>query len=133
MSNKKDKETEKQLKGDNSKYKLMVQVLTSDPRYAKSLADVSKPSQHDKLANALISVTWPIGASLPIIYALVQLEFERKHTHPFTILRVNSIVSKMMGRFTKKVGDPYLELTLGKPIRDLNANQETIDCEVDAR
>lgn len=109
-----------QLSGDiGKKYKLMVQILTSDPRYGKALAEVTSPSLHDKLSQALINISFDIGASLVIIRSLIHLEFERKYQHPTTILRVNSIVSKMTGKYTKKVGDDYLKKVLGEYIVDL--------------
>lgn len=124
MSKEPEKKVEKggsQLSGDiGKKYKLMVQILTSDPRYGKALAEVTSPSLHDKLSQALINISFDIGASLVIIRSLIHLEFERKYQHPTTILRVNSIVSKMTGKYTKKVGDDYLKKVLGEYIVDLH-------------
>jgi len=120
-----------QLSGEiGKKYKLLVQILTSDPRYAKALADVTAPSQHDKLADALCGLSYEIRASLSIIKALIGLEFDRKQTHPFTILRVNSIVSKMMGKYTKTVGSQYLNTLIGDLIRDLY-EKPNLDLELD--
>jgi len=120
-----------QLSGEiGKKYKLLVQILTSDPRYAKALADVTAPSQHDKLADALCGLSYEIKASLSIIKALIGLEFDRKQSHPFTILRVNSIVSKMMGKYTKTVGSKYLNTLIGDLIRDLY-DKPNMDLELD--
>ncbi|KAL0486907.1 Ras GTPase activating protein [Acrasis kona] len=120
-----------QLSGDiGRKYKRLVQILTSDPRYAKALADVTAPSQHEKLADSLTSLSIEIGASLSIIKALIGLEFDRKQSHPFTILRANSIVIKMMGKYTKKVGTEYLDICIGKLIKDIYAKPD-LDLEVD--
>jgi len=120
------------LAGDiGKKYKLLVQIMTSDPRYAKALADVVPPAQHEKLADSLISLSYEIGASLAIIKSLIGLEFDRKQQHPNTILRVNSIVSKMMGKYTKRVGTEYLRLLLGKNIAEVVEQATTMDLEVD--
>ena len=120
------------LAGDiGKKYKLLVQIMTSDPRYAKALADVVPPAQHEKLADSLISLSYEIGASLAIIKSLIGLEFDRKQQHPNTILRVNSIVSKMMGKYTKRVGTEYLRLLLGKVVQEVVEQAETLDLEVD--
>lgn len=120
-----------QLSGEiGKKYKSLVQILTSDPRYAKALADVTAPSQHDKLADALCGLSYEIKASLSIIKALIGLEFERKQSHPFTILRVNSIVSKMMGKYTKIVGSKYLNTLIGDLIRELY-EKPNMDLELD--
>ncbi|KAL9650448.1 hypothetical protein ABK040_004672 [Willaertia magna] len=120
------------MSGDIAKkYKLLVQILTSDPRYAKALADVTPPAQHENLAESLISLSYEIGASLAIIKALIGLEFERKQSHPYTILRVNSIVSKMMGKYTKRVGTEYLKLLLGNLVNEIGEQAETLDLEVD--
>ena len=101
-------------------------------RYAKALADVTAPSQHDKLADALCGLSYEIKASLSIIKALIGLEFDRKQSHPFTILRVNSIVSKMMGKYTKTVGSKYLNTLIGDLIRDLY-DKPNMDLELDKR
>ena len=101
-------------------------------RYAKALADVTAPSQHDKLADALCGLSFEIKASLSIIKALIGLEFDRKQSHPFTILRVNSIVSKMMGKYTKMVGSQYLNTLIGDLIRDLY-DKPNMDLELDKR
>jgi hypothetical protein len=120
-----------QLAGEiGKKYRLLVQILCSDPRYAKALADVTAPSQHDKLADALTNVSYEIGASLGIIKALINLEFNRKHQHPFTILRVNSIVTKMIGRYARKVGTDYLVKLIGGLVKDIY-DRESEDWELE--
>lgn len=91
------------LSGDlGKKYKRLVQLLCCDPKYGKALAEVTTPSVHEKLSASLVNISYGIGASLSIIQSLINLEFERKNQHPTTILRVNSIVSKMMGKYTSK-------------------------------
>jgi len=121
---KKEKEKES-LQGDlGRKYRLMVKIFTSDPRYAKALAEVTQPSVHEKLSSALNNISYEIGASLSIIRALIHLEFDRKKQHPSTILRVNSIVSKMMTKYTKKVGDTYLKLLLGELCLEIYSHPE---------
>lgn len=89
-----------QLVEEGKRYKSMVQTLTSNSVFAKCLSEVTQPSVHDKLSSSLVNVTFDMGASLSIIRALINLEFDRKWQHPTTILRVNSIVSKMMGKYT---------------------------------
>lgn len=81
---------------------------------------MAQPSQHEALAGSLTNVSYEIGASLGIIKALIGLEFNRKHTHPFTILRVNSIVSKMIGKYAQKVGNEYLVKLLGGVVKDIH-------------
>ena len=93
---------ESKLSGEGKKYKLMVQVLCSDPRYSKALSEVTKASVHEKLSSCLINFSYETGGALSIIRSLIDLEFDRKHKtkQVNTILRQNSIVSKMMGKFT---------------------------------
>lgn len=91
-----------QLTEEGKRYKSLVHTLTSKSVFAKCLSEVTQPSIHDKLSSSLVNVTYDIGASLSIIKALINLEFDRKWQHATTILRVNSIVSKMMGKYTSK-------------------------------
>jgi hypothetical protein len=56
---------------------------------------------------------------LSIIKSLIDLEFQRNIENPTDILGKNSIVSKMMGEYTKKVGDKYLKQILKDLKEDL--------------
>lgn len=84
---------------------------------------MTPPSQHEKLSDSLTNISFEIGASLAIIKALINLEFQRKHQHPFTILRVNSIVSKMIGKYSKKVGEEYLRKLLVNLVNDIYSRE----------
>eukprot|EP01028_Stygiella_incarcerata_P001828 TRINITY_DN1340_c0_g1_i1.p1 TRINITY_DN1340_c0_g1~~TRINITY_DN1340_c0_g1_i1.p1 ORF type:complete len:650 (+),score=191.69 TRINITY_DN1340_c0_g1_i1:141-2090(+) len=118
------------LSGAAGKYKILVQLLPRKPRYAKAIADVSKPSEHDRLSHALFGVTSRVGGSLNIIGELLALEFSNKRNHPATILRVNSIASKMMGLYSQKHGKGYLRWVLGELIEQV-ITDEDLNLEID--
>eukprot|EP00762_Andalucia_godoyi_P001812 ANDGO_06111.mRNA.1 Neurofibromin-A len=109
------------LSGTASKYRFLVQRLSREPRYCKVLADVSKPSEHEKLSQALFGVTDRVGGTLLIIRELLDSEFRKKAGHPATILRVNSIASKMMGLFSRRHGLGYVKFVLKSCVDDILA------------
>jgi hypothetical protein len=67
-----------------------------------------------------------MNCSLNIIRELIDSEFRKKIQHPTTILRQNSMVSKMMGKYTKIIGEKYLCSLLSELIEDLYKNQDLV-------
>jgi NACalpha-BTF3-like transcription factor len=65
-----------------------------------------------------------VGKSVSLQSALIELEFEQRKDAANTILKVNSIVSKMMGKYTRKVGDEYIKNLLGSLIDELNGAKD---------
>lgn len=100
------------LSGNCAKYKYLVQLLSREPRYVKVLASVCKPSEHERLSHAVFGITQSTGGTLGIIRELLALEFSQKLQQPSTILRVNSLVSKVMGMFSRKHGTGFLKTVL---------------------
>ena len=82
------------------KQKLLIQLLLSDSSFLQAIADCVPPSQQEKLSDSFVAIARPLDkATLAMIKALVELEFERKKLHPMTVLRVNSIATKVMGKY----------------------------------
>jgi len=71
-----------------------------------------------------------MNGCLNIIKELIDSEFRKKVSHPTTILRQNSMVSKMMGKYTKIIGERYLFSMLSELVEDLFQKNETVILEV---
>jgi len=115
-----DKPTEKEI----SNFMEMISLFTNDPTYATVLTAASGASVHEKLGTALVNISCVLGAGVSLQSALLEMEFEQRKDAPTTILKVNSIVSKMMGKYTRKVGDDYIKMLLGGIIDELNAAKD---------
>lgn len=101
------------------KYRAMIVNMAQDLHLCKCLCAVCPQNEHDVLANALFDIVTNIGGShyiLQLITLLVQDEFAQKHKFPTTILRVNSIVTKLMGKVTQVMGHVCLQAALSKQV-----------------
>jgi len=102
----------------------MISLFMNDPIYATVLTGASGASVHEKLATSLVNISYVVGKSVSLQSALLEMEFEQRKDAVNTILKVNSIVSKMMGKYTRKVGDDYIKSLLGPIIEELSAAKD---------
>jgi hypothetical protein len=61
-----------------------------------------------------------------MIRDLIDTEFRKKINHQTTILRQNSMVSKMMGKYTKMIGTNYLRFLLTDLVEDLYQKESLV-------
>lgn len=76
------------------------------------------------------SISMEAGNTLSIIREIVASEFERNFREPGSILRGNCVASKMMGAYSRKVGQDYLRQCIGSLVQDI-AKDESLSLEID--
>jgi len=108
--------------------KEFVKLFISDPIFAATLTKASGSSVHDKLAGALVNLSHTLGKSVSLQSALIELEFDQNKETVNQIFKQNSIVSKMVGKYTRKVGDEFLKTLLGELIEEVYQSKEKLEC-----
>ena len=95
-----------------------------------ALTDIVEVTDFDEVAAALVSVFEFHNESLRLIMFLITKEV-REATSAGTLFRSNSMASKVMTAYSKKVGGEYLKATLSTPIAHI-CNRD-LSMEVDPR
>lgn len=108
----------------------LVVILNEKHFFAKELAHLIDLADYDTLAKALVYVSHEGGVSLALIRSVVAGEFEMNIRNPANILRGNSVASKMMGAFCRKVGQEWLSRYAGDSVRVVS-DHTSLDMEID--
>lgn len=115
-------------------------------RYAKALTKVIESAECDSFSRALVHVCMAKKSCVLLIEALVFAEFESSEgifvvnwalmrmadSNPETILRMNSVASKVMGVYVRLLGKPYLMAVLGPTVQEIVSNTD-LSFEIDPR
>eukprot|EP01089_Gocevia_fonbrunei_P018200 TRINITY_DN6109_c0_g1_i2.p1 TRINITY_DN6109_c0_g1~~TRINITY_DN6109_c0_g1_i2.p1 ORF type:complete len:566 (-),score=58.06 TRINITY_DN6109_c0_g1_i2:11-1549(-) len=113
------------------KYERLVSVISEVQFFANTLSFLVDKADYDRLAKALIQVSVPLGTTVPLIRGLIQVEFERSSTaEAASVLRGNCPASKVMGIFSRRIGQEYMSKCVGAVVRDLVFNDK-LDFELD--
>eukprot|EP00771_Trimastix_marina_P000920 gnl/Trimastix_PCT/1954.p1 GENE.gnl/Trimastix_PCT/1954~~gnl/Trimastix_PCT/1954.p1 ORF type:complete len:473 (+),score=92.72 gnl/Trimastix_PCT/1954:46-1419(+) len=104
---------------DPVKQELLTDLFGKHFRYSVLLCSMANPADADRLAKALVSISKLNHTSLALLNAVIRDEFERTVTRPGSILRGNTIASKMMGSYVQEVGRKYLQDVLAPKIISL--------------
>lgn len=86
-------------------------LLEPDHQVVKALAQAIDISEADGLAQALVDLFASNGAIIPLLKAFIRIEV-RDSNNPSTLFRSNSLASKMMKVYSRKVGEAYLRHVL---------------------
>jgi len=92
--------------------------LSFSSSFAKALSIFTDKADYDRLSKALIHISVPTGTTIPLIRNLIEVEFE-KNKHTSSVLRGNCPASKVMGAFSRQIGQEYLINCIGDVVRDL--------------
>eukprot|EP01087_Luapelamoeba_hula_P013626 TRINITY_DN3891_c0_g1_i2.p1 TRINITY_DN3891_c0_g1~~TRINITY_DN3891_c0_g1_i2.p1 ORF type:complete len:695 (-),score=114.95 TRINITY_DN3891_c0_g1_i2:86-2170(-) len=111
------------------KYEKMVLVLNDTHFFAKALSIYTDKADYDRLAKALIHISIPTGTTIQLIRSLIQVEFEH-NKHSSSVLRGNCPASKVMGAFSRQIGQQYLQRCVGDVVCNLVLD-ESISFELD--
>eukprot|EP00004_Rigifila_ramosa_P015635 TRINITY_DN3641_c0_g1_i1.p1 TRINITY_DN3641_c0_g1~~TRINITY_DN3641_c0_g1_i1.p1 ORF type:complete len:772 (-),score=190.44 TRINITY_DN3641_c0_g1_i1:95-2410(-) len=111
------------------RYKEMVSYLCSHSPVVASLAAVLDPGDYDNFSRALINVSLLAGGAEVLIQELTRREFEISKDSVGTILRANSIASKVQSAYTRVIAADYLRELLG-PLLTLVTNDPELSLEI---
>eukprot|EP01088_Endostelium_zonatum_P013949 TRINITY_DN2891_c0_g2_i1.p1 TRINITY_DN2891_c0_g2~~TRINITY_DN2891_c0_g2_i1.p1 ORF type:complete len:653 (-),score=130.75 TRINITY_DN2891_c0_g2_i1:175-2133(-) len=120
----------KYLSEMQTKYTRLATILNETQFFANALSVLVDKADYDRLAKALIHISVPVGTTVPLIRGLIALEFEKAGTEPASILRGNCTASKIMGMFSRRIGQDYLLKCVANTIRNI-VNSDKIDFELD--
>lgn len=105
------------------KYKKLAIAINHSAFLATSLGEVLDKTDYDPFAKALIHISLLAGTTVPLTRGLIEAEFIHNHHDPTSILRGNCVASKVMGMFSRKIGQSYLSECLGAIVADLALNE----------
>eukprot|EP00002_Diphylleia_rotans_P030452 TRINITY_DN6259_c0_g1_i2.p1 TRINITY_DN6259_c0_g1~~TRINITY_DN6259_c0_g1_i2.p1 ORF type:complete len:771 (+),score=144.63 TRINITY_DN6259_c0_g1_i2:56-2368(+) len=94
-------------------YHTLVSLLCRDPNYFLVISNLVDASDRDTIARLTVRVTMMTDSCLPMLQRFIVDEFEKGKSNPSTILRANSIASKMQTAYARKVSALYLKETVG--------------------
>eukprot|EP00761_Pharyngomonas_kirbyi_P003604 gb/GECH01003608.1/.p1 GENE.gb/GECH01003608.1/~~gb/GECH01003608.1/.p1 ORF type:complete len:753 (+),score=183.31 gb/GECH01003608.1/:1-2259(+) len=106
-------------------YDDLAREITTNKNLLQALYSAVPPRRLEDLASCLVRISLAIGTTSTMFDALLRKEFEVAQQGLRTILRANSLTTKVMDSFVKTVGQDYLKNLLNSPIsRVLNSNTE---------
>jgi hypothetical protein len=70
---------------------------------------------------------------MPIVYALIEYEFEQNVNSPTTVFRNNTLSTKFIGIYMRRIGLQYLKVVLSSFIQDVSAADDSLSFELDPR
>jgi hypothetical protein len=70
------------------------------------------------------------GTTLPMVRYFIQDEFDNNHQEQGSIMRENCIASKIMKSYIRRIGQSYLEETLGDIVYQLVINERKLSLEI---
>jgi hypothetical protein len=111
------------------RYERMVVLFNEFHFFAKTLSLIAEKQDYERLAKVLLSLSLPAGTTVPLIRSLVEVEFE-KNTQSSSVLRGNCPASKVMGAFSRQIGQEYLNNCIGEIVQDL-VFKEHLNFELD--
>lgn len=120
-----------------ARYKRLVTLLASQPRYAVKLAQAVELADADEFAAVLVNVLHASGGTLGIIRTLLLSEFSAENVQAVggagrTVLRGNGILTKIESAFVRRVGRDYLRTLIGDLVAQVVHDPE-LNLEVDPR
>eukprot|EP00762_Andalucia_godoyi_P008476 ANDGO_05793.mRNA.1 Neurofibromin-A len=119
------------ISGSSERYKTLVWTLCRKSRYTKALAEVVMPAEAEALSGALVRIGMHGHSIMPIVYSLIEYEFEQSKNEPTTVFRNNSLGTKFIGAYIRKIGQAYMQAVLSPLIRSVAG--EPYSYEMDPR
>eukprot|EP01088_Endostelium_zonatum_P017076 TRINITY_DN4868_c0_g1_i3.p1 TRINITY_DN4868_c0_g1~~TRINITY_DN4868_c0_g1_i3.p1 ORF type:complete len:320 (-),score=45.59 TRINITY_DN4868_c0_g1_i3:168-1127(-) len=114
------------------RYLKMVSILSEHLTFTAMWAQKIDITEADTFAASIINVFSQTGNTIPLINKLIYKDFENNSGSQGSILRGNSVVSKIERAYVKKVGSEYLILLVGELLNNI-LNDENLDLEIDKR
>jgi len=108
---------------DLSKFRNMIDIIASVPQYAVELGKCVDTANLDQLAKALLNIGTYKGTTCKMINEMIAKEFNTTQEH--TILRGNSVTTKLEMLFCREQGKSYLKTLFGQTVLRL-----VTDCDL---
>lgn len=103
---------------------------TSNLGFVEMLSHIVDQAEHDALSTAFVNVSAPANRTLPLIHSLINSEFNRAAEGKGTIMRNNSVASKVMGTYCRRIGKDYLRLLFAEFVHSVIDDTE-LSFEID--
>eukprot|EP01112_Ceratiomyxa_fruticulosa_P016885 TRINITY_DN5161_c0_g1_i1.p1 TRINITY_DN5161_c0_g1~~TRINITY_DN5161_c0_g1_i1.p1 ORF type:complete len:931 (-),score=175.29 TRINITY_DN5161_c0_g1_i1:271-3063(-) len=116
-----------------SLYKSLIEYMTSHFEVVSAVSSVIDPAEADHFAKIVVNIFTSCGKTLPLIKSMIFSEFSRVSSEgEGSLLRGNSVVSKVEGQYVRCIGGNYLKLVIGDILTKI-ATDSTLNLEVDPR
>ncbi|KAH3743938.1 GTPase-activator protein for Ras family GTPase [Pelomyxa schiedti] len=88
--------------------------------------------QWEDIADSLLTMTFARSTTLPFVRYFIQAEFEQHAaSEPGSLFRENSIATKIIKSYLRKVGSKYLNDMLGPILHEICITERKLSYEVD--
>jgi hypothetical protein len=115
-----------------SRYRKLVALLGDNLEFCSCVCEGIDSSELDHFAKVIVNIFSQFGRTLPLIRELLEGEFKSVKSSKGSILRGNSVTSKVETAYTRKIGSHYLRSILGDYISRLISDPH-LDLEIDPR
>lgn len=115
--------------GTAMNYTRMVTFLSDHLKLTQMVMACMAPAEVDSFVLCIVNVFARTGAILPLINRLLRDEFAVNAQAKGTLMRSNSIVSKITGGYVRQYGRDYLRMLLSDLITEIVSN-ENLDLEI---
>jgi len=115
--------------GTAMNYTRMVTFLSDHLKLTQMVIACMQPAEVDSFVHCLVNVFARTGAILPLINRLLKEEFAHNAHKKSTLMRSNSIVSKITGGYVRLHGRDYLRTLLSDLTTEIVTN-ENLDLEI---
>ncbi|EGG19811.1 neurofibromin [Cavenderia fasciculata] len=111
------------------KYEKFVELLL-EPDYFSiiALGEVTQITEADEVARILVNFCEQNDKTMPILKKVIHHEVSSTETAN-TLLRRNSVATKMLAAYTKLIGQPYLKVALYPVMKTLLDNSESMEID----
>eukprot|EP01113_Clastostelium_recurvatum_P021211 TRINITY_DN2509_c0_g1_i2.p1 TRINITY_DN2509_c0_g1~~TRINITY_DN2509_c0_g1_i2.p1 ORF type:complete len:928 (-),score=285.96 TRINITY_DN2509_c0_g1_i2:70-2805(-) len=114
-------------------YRSLVEYLITNTTFINTLSDVIDSAEADHFAKIIVSLYNTCGKALPLIKSMIFNEFSKVTAEgEGSLLRGNSMVSKVEGVYVRLVGSNYLKYAIGDILTRI-ATDASLNFEVDPR
>ncbi|SCZ88811.1 BZ3500_MvSof-1268-A1-R1_Chr2-1g04651 [Microbotryum saponariae] len=105
--------------------------LLKEDEAAELVTDIASefPTELEEIAKIMLNIYISQDLLLPRIFKLADLEVEKGAQSAAILFRGNSILTKVIEMYMRKIGVDYLEASIGEPIRKLYGDK--VEIEID--
>eukprot|EP00298_Acanthocystis_sp_HF-20_P000850 c11199_g1_i1.p1 GENE.c11199_g1_i1~~c11199_g1_i1.p1 ORF type:complete len:155 (-),score=59.52 c11199_g1_i1:24-488(-) len=120
----------KDLAGSTMAFKYLAVLLCDDFRLISALMDLASVEQADQIGRAIVDISEGMRRGPFVVKHLTEGEFQRNNSVS-TIFRLQSLSSRTISHYVKKVGGLYLSVVLSELLQRLLKNELSKKLEID--
>eukprot|EP01096_Ripella_sp_DP13-Kostka_P005058 TRINITY_DN17724_c0_g1_i1.p1 TRINITY_DN17724_c0_g1~~TRINITY_DN17724_c0_g1_i1.p1 ORF type:complete len:1143 (+),score=548.99 TRINITY_DN17724_c0_g1_i1:292-3720(+) len=106
------------------------QILQSPDLLSAFFTSLEGGKEYDLFGTSLLAFATAANVQMKVLYNVIAAEFEKNKATPTSIMRGNTVASRIMGIFCKRVGTEYLNKNFSEFLFSV-ARDENLDFELD--